>query len=101
MALIPMRVGDANRWRRQYMTWALILVNVVVFIWQSSLPGSLEGQMAFYRGLLAVPANFTNDPLALDNGLDIATDDLCRVACLDSDPVDSIQRFVRRGGAIG
>jgi membrane associated rhomboid family serine protease len=64
-----MPIGDVNPVRRRpYLTWALIAINVVVFIWQLSL--SPEQLDEVFRTLAVVPRNLSPDPFGLESILD-------------------------------
>jgi membrane associated rhomboid family serine protease len=61
---------DLNpRRRTPILTYGLIVLNVIVFIWELSFsPGQLE---QIFRELSAVPANISGNPFSLETFLDI------------------------------
>jgi membrane associated rhomboid family serine protease len=62
-------VGDINPTRRTpYLTWGLIAINVIVFVWQLSLsPDELE---RVFQTLAVVPRNVSGDPFGVETLLD-------------------------------
>jgi membrane associated rhomboid family serine protease len=65
-AVIPLR-DDIPARRAPVVTWALIAVNVLVFLYQSGLPHRAAENLIILRGLL--PGRYTHPDLAAQHGL--------------------------------
>lgn len=64
-----MPIGDINPTRRTpYLTWGIIAINVLVFLWQLTL--SPEQLNAVFLELAAVPRNIASSPFGLESLLD-------------------------------
>jgi membrane associated rhomboid family serine protease len=68
--VIMLPISDMNPTRRMpILTWALIVINVLVFLWELSLSESQLTQA--FMDLSVVPANISADPLSLEAFLDV------------------------------
>lgn len=66
--MLPLR--DLNpTLRTPYLTWGLIIVNVLVFLWQLGMPD--EQLVRMIRDLSVVPADLTADPFSLESIRDV------------------------------
>jgi membrane associated rhomboid family serine protease len=66
--MLPLR--DLNPTRRPpFITYGLIAVNIIVFLWEQTLSG--EGLQRAFINLAVVPANISQQPLALEAIFDI------------------------------
>lgn len=66
--IFPIHIEQYNR-KPQFATWALILINTIVFYWELQVP--LANRYAMYHDLLVIPANIVANPFSLESFLDI------------------------------
>jgi len=66
--LFPIHIEQYNR-KPQLVTWALIIINAIVFWWELQIPP--ENVRAVFLDVLVVPANIVANPFSLESFLDI------------------------------
>lgn len=66
--LFPIHIEQYNR-KPQLVTWALIIINIIVFWWEKQIPS--ENLRPLFLELLVVSENIVANPFSLESFLDI------------------------------